>query len=76
MVRKITAALIMFAAVSCHDAEENSEQQLKNPAETHPPSEAIPDSTRLVNDSVIVADTTRGNGSQVGSSDSIRKKQR
>jgi hypothetical protein len=38
-----------------------------------PPSDAIPDSTRLVNDSVIVPDTTPGNGSQVGASDSIQR---
>jgi hypothetical protein len=38
-----------------------------------PPSDVIPDSTRLVNDSVIVPDTTPDNGSQVGASDYIQR---
>ena len=64
----LTIATVM---VACNNS---SDTELKDPSTVHPPSEAIPDSTRLVNDSVIVADTNRGNGSQVGKSDSIQKK--
>ena len=52
----------------------SGETEQKDPSEVHPPSEAIPDSTRLVNDSVIVPDTTPGNGSQVGRSDSLQRR--
>lgn len=66
-----------FVMISCNDASDSSVNgdtvELKDPLLTHPPSEAITDSTRLVNDSVIVADTTPNNGSQVGRSDSIHK---
>ncbi|HTM92311.1 MAG TPA: hypothetical protein VL095_07835 [Flavisolibacter sp.] len=46
---------------------------MKDPSTVQPPSEAIPGSTRLVNDSVIVPDTTPGNGPQVGKADLIQK---
>jgi hypothetical protein len=57
---------------SCGNNSNQTDAELIDPATVHPPSEAIPDSTRLVNDSVIVPDVTPGNGSQVGSSDSIQ----
>ncbi|MBD0289111.1 MAG: hypothetical protein ICV79_27385 [Flavisolibacter sp.] len=45
----------------------------KDPSVMQPPSEDIPDSIKIVNDSVITPETTPGNGSQVGRSDSIRR---
>ena len=45
----------------------------KDPSTVQPPSEAIPDSMKIVKDSVIIPDTTSANGSQVGKSDSIQK---
>jgi len=51
----------------------SSDSDLKDPATVQPPSEAIPDSTRLVNDSVIVPNTNGSNGHQVGKSDSLEK---
>lgn len=57
--------------IACNNS--NSDAELKDPSTVQPPSEAIPDSTKLVNDSVIVPDTTPGNGKQVGKSDSIQK---
>jgi len=56
---------------ACNDS--SSDAELKDPSTVHPPSEAIPDSTRLVNDSEIVPNTTVGNVRQVGKSDSIQK---
>jgi hypothetical protein len=56
---------------ACNDS--NSDVELKEPSLVHPPSEAIPGSTRLVNDFVIVRDIKVGNARQVGKSDSIQK---
>jgi hypothetical protein len=70
-MKKWLFGFLVTGMVACNNT--SSETELKDPSTVHPPSEAIPDSTRLVNDSVIVADTTRGNGSQVGKSDSMQK---
>jgi hypothetical protein len=64
---------ILFAMTLSLAACGNNNGGEKDPSTVHPPSEAIPDSTRLVNDSVIVPDTTPGNASQVGKSDSIQQ---
>jgi hypothetical protein len=45
---------------SCGTNDDQTDAELKDPAVVHPPSEAIPDSTKLVNDSVIVPDITPG----------------
>jgi hypothetical protein len=63
---------LAFALQAC-GSNNNNETELKDPATVHPPSEAIPDSTKLVRDSVIMPDTVPNNGSQVGASDSIQK---
>lgn len=63
-------ALAVFVA-SCGNNEDKAD--LKDSSTVHPPSEAIPDSTKLVGDSVIMPDTVPGNGSQVGNSDSIQR---
>lgn len=65
--RALWLLALVMAACNGSDGSE------KDPSTVHPPSEAVPDSTRLVNDSVIVPDTLPGNGSQVGASDSIRQ---
>ena len=54
----------MTGTVACDNSKSDSE--LKDPSIVQLPSEVIPDSTRLVNDSVIVPGTTLGNGRQVG----------
>ena len=62
---------LLFTMQSCgNDSSENTVEQ--DPSSVHPPSEAIPDSTKLVNDSVIVPDTVPEK-SQVGGSDSLQK---
>jgi hypothetical protein len=71
IMKKSFFGLILIAALgACNNS---SDAELKDPSTVQPPSEAIPDSTRLVNDSVIVPDTTSGNGRQVGKSDSIQR---
>jgi hypothetical protein len=62
----------LMIACGSNNNEENSGGE-KDPSVMHPPSQAIPDSTKLVNDSVIVPDLTPGNGRQVGNSDSTQK---
>jgi hypothetical protein len=69
MKKSNTWLIIAFLFAACS----NNNGGEKDPSTVHPPSEAIPDSTRLVNDSVIVPDTMPGNGSQVGKSDSIQR---
>lgn len=65
---------VMMGLIACNSGENNTDGSgEKDPSTVHPPSEAIPDSTKLVNDSVIMPDTTPGNGSEVGNSDSIQK---
>lgn len=72
---------ILFPAVvvgfvllaSCGSGNDQADAEVKDPSVTHPPSEAIPDSMKLVNDSVILPDVTPGNGSQTGNSDSIQR---
>ncbi|RYZ27143.1 MAG: hypothetical protein EOO10_13595 [Chitinophagaceae bacterium] len=65
----LTASLM----VSCSNGNDRNDAELKDPSVTHPPSEAIPDSMQLVNDSVIMPDRVPNNGAQVGNSDSIQK---
>jgi hypothetical protein len=65
--------LILGLALGLAACGNNSAEGEKDPSTVHPPSEAIPDSMKLVNDSLIVPDTVPGNGSQVGKSDSIQK---
>jgi hypothetical protein len=73
-MKAFVLALLYFALQSCGN-DKSDEAVMKDPAEVRPPSENIPDSMAIKNDSVIVPDTTPNNGSQVGKSDSIHKKQ-
>lgn len=52
----------VIAALMSYNGNNRSETDSagKTPAEVHPPSETIPDSAKLVNDSVIVPDTVPG----------------
>ena len=62
---------IGFAA--CGNDNDRNDAALKDPSVTQPPSEAIPDSTRIVADSVIVPGTVPNNGRQAGASDSLQR---
>jgi hypothetical protein len=70
MKRIFFVSSLIFALIACNNSSSNGE---KDPSTVQPPSENIPDSTKIVNDSVIVPDTIPGNGHQVGKSDSIQK---
>jgi hypothetical protein len=74
MTRKFLIPAFLFFTtmiMACNNGDDAGAE--KNPSVVQPPSEAIPDSTKLVNDSAIMIDTTPGNGSQVGNADSIQK---
>ena len=72
---KIVGAFLLGAVISsCGDGNDRNDAELKDPSVVHPPSEAIPDSAKLVNDSVIMPDVAPNNGSQSGGSDSIQRK--
>jgi hypothetical protein len=60
MKRLISAIAVLVILASCNN-NTSDENAAGDPSSVHPPSETIPDSTKLVNDSVIVADTTPGN---------------
>jgi hypothetical protein len=54
--------LILFSLAACNSSDnESSGEAVENPAEIHPPAEAVPDSLSIVNDSAIMADTTKTN---------------
>ncbi len=80
MKKILIIAVAVFSLQACagdgdNNNNANNDTALKDPATVQPPSEAITDSTKLVNGN-IVPDTTPGNGPQVDrASDSIQKKQ-
>lgn len=71
MKRYFLAIAVAASVIACNNSA--SDSQLKDPSTVQSSSYAITDSTKLVNDSVIVPDTTPGNGRQAGKSDSIQK---
>ena len=74
MKRYLVILGLALVTQACNNDNNNeTTNSEKDPSIMQPPSDAIPDSMKLVNDSVIVPDTTPGNGAQVGKSDSIQK---
>lgn len=68
--------IILFAIstiTACSDGANDTateeDTSAGNPSEVHPPAEAITDSTRIVNDSVIVPDTVPNSGAGVNRGD-------
>jgi hypothetical protein len=59
--------------IACNNQNDQGKGVEKDPSQVQPPSQAITNSTKLVNDSVIVPDTTPNNRKQVGKSDSLQK---
>jgi hypothetical protein len=72
-MKRYALVLLAFISLQACNVSNNNSGGEKDPFVMQPPSDAIQDSTKLVNDSVIVPDTTSGNGRQVGQSDSIQK---
>lgn len=73
MKRIFILLVTALAFTACNDGSEDA--ATKDPSEVHPPSEALPDTLQLVNDSVVVADPNADPDvkARVGSSDSIQK---
>jgi hypothetical protein len=74
MKRNVWVLMLLTGLLACNDSNSKYDGGEKDPAVTQPPSENLPDSVKLVNDSVIVPDTTPGNGKQAGNSDSIQRR--
>ena len=64
----IIVLAISIAACNSNNNESTGEAA-DNPAEMHPPAEAVPDSLSIVNDSAIMADTSNTNK---GTGDTVR----
>jgi hypothetical protein len=69
---KIILSPAFIFLVACTNG--NNDAQLKDPSTVHPPSEAITDSTKLVNDSVIVPDTQSKVNARAGTRDSVQRR--
>jgi hypothetical protein len=57
----LVPAMLIISCNNAADADNNTDttQNLEDPALVQPPTENLPDSMRIVNDSVIVPDTAR-----------------
>ena len=69
----VSVASVVFVLAACNinnDAAANNE----DPNKVHPVSETLPDSTKLVNDSVIMPDIVPNNGKPGTHDDSSGKK--
>lgn len=54
MIKNILSGFLLISLFSACNDNDGDNTELKDPALTQPPSEAIPDSTKIINDSVIV----------------------
>ena len=60
-MKKLLGLIILASLAACgentnSDTETSDSIQMENPAEVQPPADAIPDSMRIINDSVIQPD--------------------
>lgn len=62
LVLPLCAALFVVACNNNSGSNTSADSAAGNPEVVQPPSEAIPDSTKIVNDSVIVPDTALKGG--------------
>jgi hypothetical protein len=68
MKKTVWILTIAIAFAACGGNNNNNENtsggnaNMSNPNNTHSKAEALTDSTKLVNDSVVVPDTTQGHG--------------
>jgi hypothetical protein len=71
----LVSALFIVACNNDAENENTADSAAGNPATVQPPSEALPDTMQLVNDSVVVPDTNADADvkARVGNSDSIRR---
>lgn len=71
MKKVILMVCFVSALAACNSNNDGTNNE--DPNEVHPVSETLPDSTKLVNDSVIVPDTVPNNGKPGTNDDSSRK---
>ena len=64
-------ALLVMMLTSCVSGSEQAKAERKDPADMHPPSEAITGSKSRMNDSVIVPDSRPVGEVPAGSIDSV-----
>jgi hypothetical protein len=61
-MKLLTILAMLFAFIACNSGNNGSSGEAEeHPAETHPAAEAVPDSLSIVNDSAIMADTSKTN---------------
>ncbi len=73
MIKNILSGLLLISLVSACNDSDDANTELKDPALTQPPSEAITDSTKIINDSVIVPDVSNDSLMNPGIGDSSSK---
>ena len=76
MKRFLLSLTTLLVITACNNSNNEEEAEMKDPTETQPVSDAIPDSMKLVNDSGVVPDVTPNNGTKTGSGDSAERKQK
>jgi len=73
MKKVISIVSVVFVLAACNSNNEGAANN-EDPNKVHPVSEALPDSTKLVNDSVIMPDTVPNNGKPGTHDDSSKNK--
>lgn len=73
MKRIVLILVTALAFTACNDSDSSAET--RDPSEVHPPSEALPDTLQLVNDSAVMPDPNADPDvkARVGNSDSIQR---
>lgn len=71
MKKLLSIVCVVSVIVACNNNEGAANNE--DPNEVHPVSETLPDSTKLMNDSVIMPDTVPNNGKPGTNDDSSRK---
>lgn len=78
MKRILLPLFVTIVVAACNNDADNdtsNDSAAGNPSVVQPPSEALPDTMQLVNDSVVVPDTNADADvkARVGNSDSVRR---
>jgi hypothetical protein len=59
MKKAFSFIMLLFALSACNNADKSPHSNSEDPAKVQSPSDAITDSTKIVDDSVVVPDTQR-----------------
>jgi hypothetical protein len=74
MKKLLLSLATLLVITACNNSNNEDDAEMKDPTETQTVSEAIPDSMKLVNDSVIVPGVAPNNGVSTGKADSAQQK--